>query len=268
MLPLAADFEDFLRRMEAAGYEVKRGKHISFRAAGQERFTRAKTLGADYTEEAIAKRIAGDVARAPRRDRNKAAVTLIQKIEDTIASQQQAGNPYWTKINNLKEAAKTVNFLTENGLLAAADFEAKCAEVAAAFDDAEAALKAAEKRLADMGILMKHAANYQQTKPAAAGLKAAKDKEAYRRAHESELIIHEAAAKAIKAALPNGKKLPSLAKLQADYARLTEKKTALRTEYGKLKKQANEYDIIKRNVESILRQGMAKAQSRERSSIL
>ena len=34
-------------------YEIKQGKFISFRAPGQERFTRCKTLGEDYTEEAI-----------------------------------------------------------------------------------------------------------------------------------------------------------------------------------------------------------------------
>ena len=47
--------------MEAAGYEVKRGKFVSFRAPGQERFTRSKTLGEAYTVEAITERIAGDI---------------------------------------------------------------------------------------------------------------------------------------------------------------------------------------------------------------
>lgn len=56
-IPQAEDFEDFLRLMEAAGYEVKRGKYVSFRAAGQERFTRSKTLGEAYTTEAITERL-------------------------------------------------------------------------------------------------------------------------------------------------------------------------------------------------------------------
>ena len=58
-IPKAKDFEDFLRLMEAAGYEIKRGKYVSFRAPGQERFTRSKTLGEAYTVEAITERIAG-----------------------------------------------------------------------------------------------------------------------------------------------------------------------------------------------------------------
>ena len=57
LIPQSADFEDLLKQMEAQGYKVKRGKHISFCAIGQERFTRAKSLGEGYTEEAIRQRI-------------------------------------------------------------------------------------------------------------------------------------------------------------------------------------------------------------------
>lgn len=64
--------------MEAEGYEIKREKYISCRATGQERFTRFKTLGVDYTEEAVTVRIAG----APRPSRqSKAALTGEKKQE-------------------------------------------------------------------------------------------------------------------------------------------------------------------------------------------
>ena len=59
LIPQVASFEELLQRLQAAGYEIKPGKYISCRAPGQERFTRIKTLGADYTEEAIKERIAG-----------------------------------------------------------------------------------------------------------------------------------------------------------------------------------------------------------------
>ena len=52
-IPQAKDFDDFLRLLQEQSYEVKRGKYVSFRAPGQERFTRCKTLGETYTEEAI-----------------------------------------------------------------------------------------------------------------------------------------------------------------------------------------------------------------------
>ena len=55
----AKDYDEFLKLMQEAGYEIKTGKYISFRAEGQERFTRAKTIGDNYTEERIKERIQG-----------------------------------------------------------------------------------------------------------------------------------------------------------------------------------------------------------------
>jgi hypothetical protein len=49
---------------------------------------------------------------------------------------------------------------------------------------------------------------------------------------------------------------------------LTEKKNALRSEYGKLKQQAREYGIIKKNVDSILNPGTERARGKERNAEL
>jgi hypothetical protein len=110
---------------------------------------------------------------------------------------------------------------------------------------------------------MKHIKTYRQTKPAAEGLKVAKDKDAYRREHDSELILHEAAVRALKAVRPNGGKLPPLSALQAEHARLTEKKDALKSDYAALKRQAREIGVIKSNVESILFEDKGKVRIRE-----
>ena len=50
-------FDELLLTLEEHGYEVKRGKYISIRAPGQERFVRTKTLGDEYTEESLNTRI-------------------------------------------------------------------------------------------------------------------------------------------------------------------------------------------------------------------
>ena len=78
-----------------------------------------------------------------------------------------------------------------------------------------------------------------------------KRKAAYRAANESSIILFEAAAKAIKPALVGGK-LPNVAALQAEYAKLQEQKETLYGDYGRLKKQVKEYDVINRNIDSIL----------------
>ena len=66
-----------------------------------------------------------------------------------------------------------------------------------------------------------------------------------------QIRVHKAAAKALKAA--GISKLPSFAALQSEYAALQEQKEALYADYGKLKKQVKEYDVIKKNIDSILK---------------
>ncbi len=271
IIPQAKDFADFLRRLEAAGYEVKqRGDTISIRAPGQERFTRLRgeTLGAEYTAERIAERIQGKkrAVSAPKRDDKK--IGLVIDIENSIKAQQSAGYAHWAKIQNLKQAAKTVNFLTDNNILHYADLQAKAGEVAAASEQAGAALKAVEKRLSDMALLIKNISTYQQTKPAYDKYRAAGNKEKYRAGGESALILHEAAAKALKVVQAGSGKLPNAATLQAEYVRLSQEKEALYAEYGKLKKQAREYGIIKQNVDSILKPLPDKAHDKEHEAEL
>ncbi|HFL3599763.1 TPA: relaxase/mobilization nuclease domain-containing protein [Clostridioides difficile] len=254
LIPEVADFEELLRRLEAAGYEIKQGKYISCRAPGQERFTRLKTLGADYTEEAINERISGKrirAAKAPRTE--KKGVSLLIDIENSIKAQENRGYEQWAKIHNLKQAAKTLNFLTENKIEQYADLVSRIEEVTTASEKTSDALKGAEKRLADMALLIKNITTYQKTKPVYDAYRKAKNKGQYRAAHEGSIILHEAAIKALKAAGISGK-LPNVAALQADYAKLQEQREALYADYGKLNKQVREYGVIKQNIDSILRQ--------------
>lgn len=53
----ATDFNMFVQMMEEKDYEIKHGKYISVKPKGMERFRRIKTLGEDYSEEKIRKRI-------------------------------------------------------------------------------------------------------------------------------------------------------------------------------------------------------------------
>ncbi|RHT28187.1 endonuclease, partial [Ruminococcus sp. AM32-17LB] len=145
----------------------------------------------------------------------------------------------------------TMNFLTEHKIEQYADLVSRIEEINAENEKTADALKSVEKRLADMAVLMKHVTTYQKTKTVYEAYRRAKDKDTYRAKQESSLILHEAAAKALKAA--GVTKLPNLAAMQEEYGKLQAQKEALYTDYGKLKKQVKEYDVIKQNIDSILR---------------
>ena len=57
LIPSVNSLDELLQALEERGYEVKRGKYISIKAPGQQRFVRTKTLGEEYTEDSLNARI-------------------------------------------------------------------------------------------------------------------------------------------------------------------------------------------------------------------
>ena len=251
----STDFEDFLLHMEIADYEVKRGKYISFRAKGKERFTRGKTLGPRYTEEAIRDRIERRT-RAPRKENRR--INLLIDIQNNIKAQESKGYEHWAKLYNLKQASKTLNFLTEHNISTYEELEQSARKIHASFTAVSEQIKGTEKSMSDTALLMKHTAIYDELKPVYTKYQRAKNKPAFAEKHRRELTLFEAAAKKLK-----GKHAPSLDKIRQTADGLARQKKELYGEYKKLKQQTAEIDVIKRNVELLLNIPHEKEKDRE-----
>ena len=248
----AKDYDDFLRLMQEAGYEIKTGKYISFRAEGQERFTRSKTIGENYTEERIKERIAGRTPRRSQRQTTPKGISLIGDIQERIRLIDSKGYEYKAKLTILKEAARTLNYLTENNLLQYADLEKKVEDVHSSYDRTGKELKGVEARLREVQPLIKNISNYQRLKPVYDAFQKAKDKPGFKAKHEAELVIFEAARSTLLA-MQGDEKLPSLKTLQAEQQRLLEEQQRLYDERAKLKKEARLIDTMKANVDIFLK---------------
>ena len=247
----AKDYDDFLRLMQEAGYEIKTGKYISFRAEGQERFTRAKTIGENYTEERIKERIAGRTPRRSQRQATPKGISLIGDIQARIRLIDSKGYEHKAKLTILKEAARTLNYLTENNLLQYADLEKKVEDVHSSYDRTGKELKGVEARLREVQPLIKNISNYQRLKPVYDAFQKAKDKPGFKAKHEAELVIFEAARSTLLA-MQGDEKLPSLKTLQAEQQRLLEEQQRLYDERVKLKKEVKQIETIKSNVDTFL----------------
>ena len=247
----AKDYDDFLRLMQEAGYEIKTGKYISFRAKGQERFTRSKTIGENYTEERIKERIAGRTPRRSQRQTTPKGISLIGDIQERIRLIDSRGYEYKAKLTILKEAARTLNYLTENSLLQYADLEKKVEDVHSSYDRTAKELKGVEARLREVQPLIKNISNYQRLKPVYDAFQKAKDKPSFKAKHEAELVIFEAARSTLLA-MQGDEKLPSLKTLQAEQQRLLEEQQRLYDERAKLKKEVKQIETIKSNVDTFL----------------
>ena len=247
----AKDYDDFLRLMQEAGYEIKPGKYISFRAEGQERFTRSKTIGENYTEERIKERIAGRTPRRSQRQTTPKGISLIGDIQERIRLIDSKGYEYKAKLTILKEAARTLNYLTENNLLQYADLEKKVEDVHSSYDRTGKELKGIEARLREVQPLIKNISNYQRLKPVYDAFQKAKDKPGFKAKHEAELVIFEAARSTLLA-MQGDEKLPSLKTLQAEQAQLFEEQERLYAERNRFKKEAKQIETIKSNVDTFL----------------
>ena len=250
LLPACSNLEELLRRLQREGYEIKRGKYISARAPDQERFTRLKTLGADYTEEALAAQIAGHArpSRQPKQQDGK--ISLLIDIQNNIKAQQSAGYRRWATIENLKRIADTSNFLTEHGIGSYEELLDRCEATTVSVARLKANLRDAGAKIGELALKMKHVGTYRQLKPIYDRYKASRDKEKFLRGHESKIILFEAAARECKrlGAVP----LPATERMQAEMDELNAKKATLKAELQKAQREERDYAAIRRNVEDFL----------------
>ena len=250
LIPASADFEDLLLRLQREGYEIKRGKYVSCRASDQERFTRMKTLGVDYTEEAITARIAGRSRPSRQPKQRNGRISLLVDIQNNIKAQQSAGYRRWATIENLKRIADTSNFLTEHGIGSYEELLDRCEAASASVAQLKADLRDTGAKVDELTLKMKHVATYRQLKPIYDRYKASRDKEKFLRGHESEIILFEAAARECKrlGAVP----LPATERMQAEMDELNARKAVLKADLQKAQCDERDYAAIQRNVEDFL----------------
>ena len=178
-------------------------------------------------------------------------ISLIGDIQERIRLIDSKGYEYKAKLTILKEAARTLNYLTENNLLQYADLEKKVEDVHSSYDRTGKELKVVEARLREVQPLIKNISNYQRLKPVYDAFQKAKDKPSFKAKHEAELVIFEAARSTLLA-MQGDEKLPSLKTLQAEQQRLLEEQQRLYDERAKLKKEVKQIETIKSNVDTFL----------------
>ena len=280
-LSKAKSFEEFSSvLMQEYGIEIKesRGRY-SYLTPDRTKPITARKLGMDFDKTAALAAFAENAARAAQTDkgrqeypdsisarlqRHKAAINApkpdtIQNMVDIqkkLSEGKGKGYEKWAKIHNLKQAAKTVNFLSEHGFTSPEELEAALQEAAAAFDTAGSSLKELERRIAVNRELIRQITVYRQTKPAHDGLKTARKPEQYREQHRSDLARYEAAARYFKE--QGLKKLPAVPKLQAENEALISEKNSVYGTYREQKARVAELQRVKSNLHTILRQEQAK----------
>ena len=245
-----ADFPAFLSLMEQAGYEVKQRRGaISFRAPGQERFTRLRsdTLGEGYSEAEIRAALSGSRQR-PGQPRQKISLAI-----DIQAKLQGKGPGYerWAKVFNLKQMAAALAYLQDSGLTDYEQLEQKATAATERFHKLSDQIKSTEAALHTNMELKAATVQYAKTRPVFEKYKASKYSRKFLAEHEADIELYRAACADFKRILDGGK-LPKMDTLKEDGRKLSEQKKKLYAEYRKAKADMQEVTTIKANIDYLL----------------
>lgn len=253
----ADSFEDFLLKMQSRGYEVKHGKYIAFRAEGQERFTRAKTLGFYYQEENIRFRIDRRLMYRERENAPKVSenVRFVKMDEKVQASE---GLRRWALLQNMQNASKLLNQLSERGIENEEDLKRRLLGLYDERIDVTDEIKSAEKEMTVLTENIRILRNYLDNREIDEQYRKSKNKDAFFREHESELMIFGSAKKAVKALVQDNGKLPNVAALEKRLGGLKNGKTELMKRYDTIRSEITELESIMKNIEKMERSGQKK----------
>ena len=245
-----ADFPAFLSLMEQAGYEVKQQRGvISFRAPGQERFTRLRsdTLGEGYSETDIRAALSGSRQR-PGQPRQK--ISLAIDIQSRLRG-KGPGYERWAKVFNLKQMAAALAYLQDNGLTDYEQLEQKATAATEHFHKLSDQIKSTEAALHTNMELKAATVQYAKTRPVFEKYKASKYSKKFLAEHEADIELYRAACADFKAIL-GGAKLPKMDTLKEEGRKLAEQKKKLYAEYRKAKADMQEVTTIKANIDYLL----------------
>nr|WP_314157146.1 relaxase/mobilization nuclease domain-containing protein [Stomatobaculum longum] len=282
-------YEDFLRELQNAGYELKRGKHISVCGKGQKRFIRLKSLGEHYSEENLRQRIEEGTtldanvlkhveiresslpsADCKKFDKRRSSTTrqeidLLIDINRKLIEGKGKGYELWAKKFNLQQMAKVLKFLQEHEIRDYTVLVEKADSTAAAFHQLQDAIKARESKLRDIAELKMQIVRYVKTREIYEAYRTSGYSKRYFEEHRDEISLHKAAKEYF-----NRKRLskfPAMKELSFEYGQILKEKQALYADFHAAKKEMMAYRIAKHNIDLILQQGDTKKTKRREKEL-
>ena len=249
--------------MKEAGYEIRQGKYLAFRAPDQKHFTNIKTLGSYYAEDSILRRLEKNrhKIRIPQNAAFK--VKMFVQMTSYVADGNHPGFDQWARKNNLKEAAKTFSYLSQHNLLNYEEFQNHISDLEASIQAADVQILQTQKAIQNQKIIMKHCEVYRACRDVVRAEKDDPDKALYRKQHQAEYQLHDVTLKEL--AEFGIHKLPSSEKLQRQQLELEEELVSAKKEKQDLLKQQKTLQVIEHNFDAMIREGGIKVPKKEPS---
>lgn len=244
-------FDEFFSSLREDGFSVVPGKYLTFTHSRQKKNIRVRSLGEGYSERDIYAAILGNktFSLKPKKRRYE-KTNLLSDIERMINSGKGKAYENWAKKFSAKQIAKSIIFLKDHDFSNYDEFAKSVKDKQERYSELASSIKDAEKRLSEIAVLKKHIINYSKTKDIYVAYRKSGYSKMFLAEHEADILIHKSAKKAFDEL--GLEKLPTIKRLNSEYAELLSEKKANYAEYVKLQKEVREMLLHKQNYEYIL----------------
>ena len=230
------------KKMAELGYEIKHGKNIAFKPKDKMRFTRAKTIGEDYTEERLKERITENQSIITPSVKKR--IGNVINMNTNAKVKESKGYEYWATKHNLNTMAESVIFLREQGIKSVKQLDEYIQKAAYERQDLQDKIKTIDKEMQELSATMEQVHTVKKYRQYYKEYKANPSDKAFFEEYKAQITLYENALSELKkthSKLPNSKDiLDKLDKLQ-------EKKNTLMQDYSSSKSTMDELYQIRKN---------------------
>lgn len=234
--------------MQSCDYEIKYGKHIAFRHKDQERFTRLKTIGEDYTEKKIRERIEEPKLKI-KRSKLKQRVNNIIDIENNEKIKSSKGYEFWARKHNVQALASTLKEMRDEGINSSEKLEEKIKSTARERQNMLDKIKKFENRqsllddsIEDVNTVTKYRQIYLYSKKNPSDRK-------FESEYSRELMLYNSAEKRLR---ENFKRMPDSKALYLERCKIEKEKEPLMQELEKINIKNKDLFTIRKNIEKYI----------------
>ena len=244
MIKQSKDWDEFLKKMAELGYEIKYGKHIAFKPKDKPRFTRAKTIGEDYTEERLKERLAERASiKAPK---VKKRIGNVIDINTNMKVKESKRYEYWATKHNLTTMAESVIFLREQGIKTIKQLDEYIQKTADERQNIQDKIKDIDKEMQQLSATMEQVHSVKKYRAYYKEYIANPSDKTFFEEYKSQITLYEIALSKLK---KNYSKLPNTKDILDRLDKLQEKKNILMQEYSSSKSMMNDLYKIRKNYE-------------------
>ena len=236
------DWDEFLKKMAELGYEIKHGKHIAFKPKDKARFTRAKTIGEDYTEERLKERITKrEYIKTPA---VKKRIGNIIDIKTNAKVKESKGYEYWATKYNLNTMAESVIFIREHGIKSVQQLDEYIQKSADERQHLQDKIKTIDKEMEQLFATMEQVHTVKRYRGYYKEYRSDPSDKAFFEEYKAQITLYKNALSELKKTYS---KLPNSRDILSELDKLQEKKNTLMQEYSSSKSTMDELYKIRKN---------------------